>query len=653
MRIFSSTRRKITATAVAILAGIALVPVLHTAATWGPVRTTFTWANPATYITFNSITDNPVVGDERTFYTGAESGTSTQMDKVTVRDNEEVTLRVFFHNNAASNLNLVATNTRVKMILPTTETTSSQSTASISADNANPGTVTDTVDFAASQPFTLEYETGSAKLWTNYVSGIALSDNVVSSNGTLVGSNGPDGRVPGCSQFSGYVTIKVKVHVKPVPPPIVSFACTNLDVAEVDRTHFNLTAHAAVQNASVTSYTFTAKNSSGAVVDTKTVTTNALTAQYAFASVTPGDYAISAVVNTDHGSTNPADCTKTVTVKPVTVQPTFACTGLDVNEVSRTQFNFMAHASVSSANVTGFVFTAKDASGNVVDTKTVTSSALSAPYTFTNNTVGTYTISAVVNTDHGSTNPADCTKTVTVKPVTVQPAFACTGLDVNKVGDTQFNFTAHGTADNAVISSYAFVAKDANGATVDTKTVSTSANQANYTFNQSNPGTYTVSAVVNTDHGSTQPGDCTKTVTVAQKNIPAVCSSLTTTLGANRSATAKVNITPSGTVPKAISYDFGDGSTALLTDKTTADHTYAKDGTYTIAATATFDDSKDQQNTSRCAASVTITTPVTPVVLSTSTPLPNTGPGDVLGLFTGISAFGAAGHYMVSRRRRG
>ena len=49
----------------AIIAGTGIFAgVLHA---WGPDRTTFTMANPATHVTFNSITDNPKHGDERNF----------------------------------------------------------------------------------------------------------------------------------------------------------------------------------------------------------------------------------------------------------------------------------------------------------------------------------------------------------------------------------------------------------------------------------------------------------------------------------------------------------------------------------------------------------------------------------------------------------
>ena len=150
---------------------------------------------------------------------------------------------------------------------------------------------------------------------------------------------------------------------------------------------------------------------------------------------------------------------------------------------------------------------------------------------------------------------------VTCPPVTPpQVSFACTALDVNQIDRTHYDFTAHGTATNATISGYSFTAKDANGNTVDTNTVSTNANSAVYHFNQTNAGTYTVSATLNTDHGSNSNSSCVKQVTVA--SVP--------------------------------------------------------------------------------------TTPTTPATTS----LPNTGPGDVLELFAGTSAFGGVGHYIVSRRRR-
>jgi hypothetical protein len=104
----------------------------------------------------------------------------------------------------------------------------------------------------------------------------------------------------------------------------------------------------------------------------------------------------------------------------------FACKALDVNKVSRTRFDFTAHASASNATVQSYVFTAKDANGNVVDTETVTTSALSAGYTLNQDKPGKYTVSVVVKTDHGDAAVDHCVQTVTVEeeetPPTTPPA---------------------------------------------------------------------------------------------------------------------------------------------------------------------------------------------------------------------------------------
>jgi len=170
------------------------------------------------------------------------------------------------------------------------------------------------MDFTSSngQPFTVEYVSGSARLITNYIN-TSLSDNVVGS-GTLIGTSAANGDVPGCAQFSGYVTIHVRVHV-PTPPPQSSFACSMLDVVKVDRTRFDFTAHATAQNVNVTSYDFSATNSKGAVVDTFHTDTNALSTLYHFNQSAADTYIVRATVNTDHGSNTSDTCVKQVVVE--------------------------------------------------------------------------------------------------------------------------------------------------------------------------------------------------------------------------------------------------------------------------------------------------------------------------------------------------
>ncbi|TAM57168.1 MAG: DUF11 domain-containing protein [Rhodanobacter sp.] len=134
------------------------------------------------------------------------------------------------------------------------------------------------------------------------------------------------------------------------------------------------------------------------------------------------------------------------------------------------------------------------------------------------------------------------------------------------------------------------------------------------------------------------------------------CTQLDVALNGNRKITAHVEYSVSGGASlNNVRYDFGDATTPLLTDQTTVDHTYAQDGNYTIQATLSFNLPNSQTGTSACSKSITITTPtVTPAVTSKTPPtqLPNTGAGDIIGLFTGVSAAGTAAHMVVSRRRR-
>lgn len=194
----------------ALLVGVS-APAL---ATFGPSRPTFTMASPASYVTFNSITDNPVAGDERYFLNGAKPGDSGYTDTVqNVVDGQEVTLRMYVHNNAASNLNLVANNTQVRVALPTGSNQSPTVTGYISADNANPGTVYDTAQIVGTNNgfMELEYVNGSASFQNN-VGTFTLADSIVTT-GAQVGYGAMNGALPGCSEYSGWVTLRVKVNM--------------------------------------------------------------------------------------------------------------------------------------------------------------------------------------------------------------------------------------------------------------------------------------------------------------------------------------------------------------------------------------------------------------------------------------------------------
>lgn len=125
----------------------------------------------------------------------------------------------------------------------------------------------------------------------------------------------------------------------------------------------------------------------------------------------------------------------------------------------------------------------------------------------------------------------------------------------------------------------------------------------------------------------------------------------------SRKITAKVDYTAKdGAKLKNISYNFGDASQPLLTDKTSVEYTYPKDGTYTVTATLTVTvDGKDQTVTSApCAKPVSFTAPAAPAApaaAAANAELPATGIGSVAGVFIAASIVGFIGHRLLIARR--
>ena len=208
---------------VAMVAAAVIIPTVALAS-WGPDRPTFTMANPAQYVTFNSITDNPVQGDERNFMQVREANAdaSTYADSIALQANKEYVINIYYHNNAATSLNDAAHNyagiargAYVKAEVPGLVPKGSTGTVSqgyIGASNAKPAQVWDDVKFtnASSGDIALHYVPGSATI-NNFgkINGQKISDSVVTT-GAPIGYDSLNGEVPGCNGFSGYVTIRVK-----------------------------------------------------------------------------------------------------------------------------------------------------------------------------------------------------------------------------------------------------------------------------------------------------------------------------------------------------------------------------------------------------------------------------------------------------------
>ncbi|MFV0485146.1 MAG: DUF11 domain-containing protein [Candidatus Saccharimonadales bacterium] len=198
--------------ALALLSLSSFLPA-YTAIAWGPDRPTYTMEVPASSPTFNSITNNPVLGDERNFVRVAEKGANgTFVDEIQIQPGKEYEVYIGYHNNAAANLNSsgvgIAQQVRLSAQFPTVVSASQRGTVSaiISSSNTTPKEVWDEAYFTALEEVNLHYKEGSAKIYNSFATnGAVLSESMFSETGTYLGVNQLDGLLPGCGEFSGHV----------------------------------------------------------------------------------------------------------------------------------------------------------------------------------------------------------------------------------------------------------------------------------------------------------------------------------------------------------------------------------------------------------------------------------------------------------------
>ena len=204
--------------AVALVTGLAISSLA-----WGPVsdRATFTMEKPATYVTFNSIKNNNTEGDERYFVTAQAEpiAAGKWRDTTVVEDGKYYVVKIYVHNNAASNYKLVAKNVTANTKLEKQADGTWKATGMITSSNAKPKSVWDETTFktANGEDFTLSFISGSAK-YTNAdkndkVRTFNLSNDILGGKGVLLGYDKMDGNIPGCFEYSGVITYRVKATV--------------------------------------------------------------------------------------------------------------------------------------------------------------------------------------------------------------------------------------------------------------------------------------------------------------------------------------------------------------------------------------------------------------------------------------------------------
>jgi hypothetical protein len=134
-----------------------------------------------------------------------------------------------------------------------------------------------------------------------------------SSYPALVGKRAVDGQwfaiMMGCGN-PAYIKL-------PPPPPQPAAACSGLTIAPMTRTRFTFNGAASVSNgATISSYTYTVKDSTGKVVDTRSVTSNQATNSLNYDFAKDGSYTVTLTVTTSVGAKTSASCQKPLTVSP-------------------------------------------------------------------------------------------------------------------------------------------------------------------------------------------------------------------------------------------------------------------------------------------------------------------------------------------------
>ena len=206
-----------------VFATVGLAIILSSqASAWGPERQTYTNDVPASYATFNSITDNVAVGDERNFVRVGEAGSSAPYtDEIEIEAGKEYEVYIYYHNNAASNTNAMgygmATAAKVSSAYPTIVRSGERGMVSgiiswsyVTPDNDTPqtGTVWDEAYLTTKEDgVVLRYKTGTATIHNaGSTDNSVLSTRLFTENGTFIGYNTLNGVLPGCAEYSGYIT---------------------------------------------------------------------------------------------------------------------------------------------------------------------------------------------------------------------------------------------------------------------------------------------------------------------------------------------------------------------------------------------------------------------------------------------------------------
>ena len=611
-----------------IISGSVLVAAVAPALVWawGPSRPSFTIEKPADYIIFNSITNNPVIGgDEKDFVGIREVGSNANWtNNMKVQNGKEYYVRIYVHNNAASNLNLVAENVVAKLNVPTTTAKTVTVQGQVSASNAKPNTVWDEATFSSDNDFNLAYVAGSALFENNGMGTTKLPDSIVNNTGATLGYSKLDGKIPGCFQYAGYVTVKVKAQVnQPQEKTDIDLAKTVRNKTNGEKTwvetvnaksgdtvqfqiHAKNTGSAGIQNLVIrdilpkglnyvagSTKLYNTSNPKGLKVSDNIIQNSGIN----IGSYQPNgdafvrfDATVSAEqdlpVCGENTLTNIAQASNQKIVKNDTASvkvtkkcetpknPAYKCEALSLNIIRKDekQITYAADTkySIKDTEFTGTKYVVKNSKGQIVVEKVI-NGGTKFEITIPNNVNEKYTVISTVITKNGENSNVNCEKSFETKastPTPVKPELVCNNITINQINRTKFEFNTSYTVNNTTFVGVKYIVKDQSGKVVIEKTVQ---NGSKLTINIDIVGKFTISSTIITKDGENSNTNCEKSFEVKREEKPSIIIKKTVNNQKNATIEAGTDFNYEITVSNNGNVDLKD---VVVTDRAPANITF-------------------------------------------------------------------------------
>ncbi len=190
---------------------------------WGPRdRKTYKWDQWSDVVSFNSITDNPTMGDERNFVRIKKVDSEDKYKgELSLESNTEYEVLVYYHNDAREGLNVdgsgISRNTSLRIRFPSYVNSGHIGVVVgfIKASNAVPEEIWDTCFLKANDNYYINFVPNSAKIFNHgTTNSMQLSGNALLNDGISLGHyDNMWGMIPAGVSYSGYITFRIKATI--------------------------------------------------------------------------------------------------------------------------------------------------------------------------------------------------------------------------------------------------------------------------------------------------------------------------------------------------------------------------------------------------------------------------------------------------------